>query len=144
MPRGTLLSYGLLFQGGPFYRVRLEVGEQSWWHLHHHQTKVPVTVSEFGDGYTLLGPLSYKTAPMEVEAQEPSDPHIAAALDAMRNKGVKALCGRWVIEGAPLSFCSTLAACTIDWQVEGDLWNLAGIPLLRTIMKRMRQSSLAT
>src|SRR5882762_11871452 len=88
------------------------------------KTKVPVTVSEFGDRYTLLGPLSYKTAPMEVEAQEPSDPHVAAALDAMRDKGVKALYGRWLIEGAPfvLLFDTGSMYHRLD-EWKGDLWN---------------------
>ena len=93
------------------------------------KTKVPVTVSEFGDRYTLIGPLSYKTAPMEVEAEEPSDPHIAAALEAMRATGVKALYGRWLIEGAPhvLLFDTGSQYHRLD-EWKGDLWNLAGIP----------------
>jgi len=53
------------------------------------KTKVPVTVSEYGDRYCLIGPLSQKTAPVEVEAQEPTDPHLAVTLDAMRKQGVK-------------------------------------------------------
>ena len=67
------------------------------------KSKVPVhRYSEFGDRYTLIGPLSYKSAPMEVEAEEPSDPHIAATLESMRVKGVKCLYGRWLIyDGNP-------------------------------------------
>ena len=65
------------------------------------KTKVPVTVSEYGDRYTLIGPLSYKTAPMEVEAQEPTDPHLAATLAGMHATGVKILYSRWLIEGTP-------------------------------------------
>ncbi|KAI0045045.1 glycosyltransferase family 3 protein [Auriscalpium vulgare] len=93
------------------------------------KTKVPVTVSEFGDRYTLIGPLSYKTAPMEVEAEEPADPHVAASLEAMRAKGVKSLYGRWLIEGAPhvLLFDTGSQYHRID-EWKGDLWNLAGIP----------------
>lgn len=34
------------------------------------KTKAPVTCAEYGDRYTLMGPLSYKSAPMEVEAIE--------------------------------------------------------------------------
>jgi glycogen(starch) synthase len=34
------------------------------------KTKAPVTCQEYGDRYTLIGPLSYKSAPMEVEAIE--------------------------------------------------------------------------
>lgn len=93
------------------------------------KTKVPVTVSEYGDRYTLIGPLSYKTAPMEVEAQEPKDPHLAATLDGMRAAGVKILYGRWLIEGAPnvLLFDTGSQYSRLD-EWKGDLWNLAGIP----------------
>ncbi len=93
------------------------------------KTKVPVTVQEFGDRYTLIGPLSYKTAPMEVEAQEPTDPHLAATLDVMRQAGVKILYGRWLIEGAPnvLLFDTGSQYSRLD-EWKGDLWNLAGIP----------------
>ncbi|KAH9848225.1 glycogen synthase [Lenzites betulinus] len=93
------------------------------------KTKVPVTVSEYGDRYTLIGPLSYKTAPMEVEAQEPKDPHLAATLDNMRAAGVKILYGRWLIEGAPnvLLFDTGSQYSRLD-EWKGDLWNLAGIP----------------
>jgi len=93
------------------------------------KTKVPVTVSEFGDRYCLIGPLSYKTAPMEVEAQEPEDPHLAASLDVMRQRGVKILFGRWLVEGAPLVllFDTGNQYSRLD-EWKADLWNLAGIP----------------
>ena len=93
------------------------------------KSKVPVTVSEFGDRYTLIGPLSYKSAPMEVEAEEPSDPHIAGTLESMRVKGVKCLYGRWLIDGSPqvLLFDTGSQYHRID-EWKGDLWNLAGIP----------------
>lgn len=94
------------------------------------KTKVPVTVSEFGDRYCLIGPLSYKTAPMEVEPMEPSsDPALEGALNAMRERGVKLLYGRWLVEGAPrvLLFDTGSQYSRID-EWKGDLWNLAGIP----------------
>ncbi|KAK2465047.1 hypothetical protein APHAL10511_003123 [Amanita phalloides] len=93
------------------------------------KTKVPVTVAEYGDRYCLIGPLSYKTAPMEVDQEEPADPHIASTLDAMRDRGVKALYGRWLIEGAPhvLLFDTGSQYNKVD-EWKGDLWNLAGIP----------------
>ncbi|KAF8521143.1 glycogen synthase [Gautieria morchelliformis] len=93
------------------------------------KTKVPVTVSEYGDRYCLIGPLSYKTAPMEVEAQEPTDKTIVEVLGAMRERGVKCLYGRWLIEGAPkvlLFDTSSMYHRLDEWK--GDLWNLAGIP----------------
>jgi glycogen(starch) synthase len=93
------------------------------------KTKVPVTVSEYGDRYTLIGPLSYKTAPMEVEPEDPADPDVAASLESMRNKGVKILYGRWLIEGNPhvLLFDTGSQYHRLD-EWKGDLWNLAGIP----------------
>ncbi|KAF9006940.1 glycogen synthase [Cyathus striatus] len=93
------------------------------------KTKVPVTVSEYGDKYCLIGPLSYKSAPMEVEAEEPSDSHLAATLGSMRAQGVKALYGRWLIEGNPqvlLFDTSSMYSKLDEWK--SDLWNLAGIP----------------
>ncbi|TFK23914.1 glycogen synthase [Coprinopsis marcescibilis] len=93
------------------------------------KTKVPVTVSEFGDRYCLIGPLSYKSAPMEVEAEEPTDPHLVSSLEAMRAQGVKALYGRWLIEGNPhvlLFDTGSMYSKLDEWK--GDLWNLAGIP----------------
>jgi len=93
------------------------------------KTKVPVTVQEFGDRYCLIGPLSYKTAPMEVEAEEPTDEHLQATLEAMRAQGIKALYGRWLIEGNPhvLLFDTGSAYPRLD-EWKADLWNLAGIP----------------
>ena len=38
------------------------------------KTKAPVTVAEYHDRYCLIGPLSYKSAPMEVEPREPETP----------------------------------------------------------------------
>ncbi|KZO97311.1 glycosyltransferase family 3 protein [Calocera viscosa TUFC12733] len=93
------------------------------------KTKVPVTVSEYGDRYTLIGPLSYKTAPMEVEAEDPTDPHVISTLAAMRERGVKVLHGRWLVEGSPrvILFDTGSKYDMLD-EWKGDLWNLAGIP----------------
>ncbi|KAG5652938.1 glycogen synthase isoform 1 [Sphagnurus paluster] len=93
------------------------------------KTKVPITVSEFGDRYCLIGPLSYKSAPMEVEPEEPTDVHLKATLEAMRAQGAKALYGRWLIDGNPhvLLFDTGSQYSRLD-EWKGDLWNLAGIP----------------
>jgi glycogen synthase len=110
---------------------------------------VPVTVSEYGDRYCLIGPLSYKTAPMEVETLPlpPLDPPatpsslppnqswaaqdyaFARAVTSMRQMGVKCLYGRWLIESNPrvLLFDTGSMYHKID-EWKGDLWNLAGIP----------------
>uniref|UniRef100_A0A5K1K6P1 Glycogen [starch] synthase n=1 Tax=Ganoderma boninense TaxID=34458 RepID=A0A5K1K6P1_9APHY len=110
------------------------------------KTKVPVTVSEYGDRYTLIGPLSYKTAPMEVEAQDPTDPHLAATLDNMRAAGVKILYGRWLIEGAPnvLLFDTGSQYSRLD-EWKADLWKPRRHPHSdQTTMKQTRPSSSAT
>ncbi|KAI9252597.1 glycogen synthase [Sporodiniella umbellata] len=93
------------------------------------KTKVPVTVREFGERYTLIGPLSYKSAPMEVEACEPVNEKVKACLDVMSAHGVRYLYGRWLVEGSPyvLLFDTASMAHKLD-EWKGDLWQTAGIP----------------
>ncbi|KAI8884555.1 glycosyltransferase family 3 protein [Backusella circina FSU 941] len=92
------------------------------------KTKVPVTVREFGERYCLIGPLSWKTAPMEVEQIEPTG-KIKACLDKMSEQGVRYLFGRWLVEGAPyvLLFDTASVSSRLD-EWKGDLWRVAGIP----------------
>jgi glycogen(starch) synthase len=93
------------------------------------KTKAPVTVAEYKSRYCLIGPLSYKSAPMEVEATEPSTPEMRATLKSMSDKGVKYLYGRWLIEGGPnvlLFDTGSMMSRLDEWK--SDLWNLAGIP----------------
>ncbi|KAL9936457.1 hypothetical protein V8E36_004525 [Tilletia maclaganii] len=93
------------------------------------KTKAPVTAQEYGDRYILVGPLSYKSAPMEVEAMEPDSEPLRLALQSMKERGVKFLYGRWLIERAPrvLLFDTGSMLHRLDeWKT--DLWNLAGIP----------------
>ncbi|KAK4048094.1 glycogen synthase isoform 1 [Microbotryomycetes sp. JL201] len=105
------------------------------------KTKAPVTCQEYGDRYVLIGPLSYKSAPMEVDAidwekqSENAEPLSATeeamrqTLASMRDRGVKFLYGRWLIEGGPkvLLFDTGSVWQRLD-EWKGDLWNLAGIP----------------
>lgn len=60
---------------------------------------------------------------------EPETPALKATLDSMRERGVKFLYGRWLIEGAPrvLLFDTGSAYGHLD-EWKGDLWNVAGIP----------------
>jgi len=94
------------------------------------KTKVPVTVREYGDRVCLIGPLSYKTAPMEVESEEPEPgTPFALTLQAMKERGVNLIYGRWLIEGAPRVLLFDTGSCynrMDEWKT--DLWNLAGIP----------------
>lgn len=77
----------------------------------------------------MIGPLSYKTAPLEVEALEPDSPELKLALSSMSERGVKYLYGRWLIEGAPkvLLFDTGSVYQKLD-EWKGDLWSVAGIP----------------
>ena len=93
------------------------------------KTKAPVTVQEYGDRYCLIGPLSYKSAPMEVESVEPETPELADSLKSMRDRGVKYLYGRWLIEGGPRVLLFDTGSCfnrLDEWK--SDLWSVAGIP----------------
>ncbi|POW10285.1 hypothetical protein PSTT_06161 [Puccinia striiformis] len=93
------------------------------------KTKAPVTCHEYGDRYCLLGPLAYKSAPMEVEAIEPDTPEMRDSLQSMKDRGVKYLYGRWLIEGGPrvlLFDTGSMMSRLDEWKT--DLWNLAGIP----------------
>ena len=66
---------------------------------------------------------------MEVEAQEPTDPHLAATLEGMRAACVKIIYGRWLIKGAPnvlLFDTGSQYSRLNEWKA--DLWNLVGIP----------------
>lgn len=91
--------------------------------------KAPITVAEYRERYTLLGPLNAALAAVEVEELEVQDPKIKAALQLMLDRGVRWLYGRWLIEGAPrvLLFDLGLAWGNLnDWKA--DLWEVAGIP----------------
>jgi len=94
------------------------------------KSKTPVTATEYGERYCLIGPLSWKTAPMEVEeiTEIPSEP-LKGTLDSMRENGVRFLYGRWLIEGAPAVILFDINSCRNrmdEWK--GDLYKISGIP----------------
>jgi len=94
------------------------------------KSKTPVTATEYGERYCLIGPLSWKTAPMEVEeiTDIPSEP-LKGTLDSMRENGVRFLYGRWLIEGAPAVILFDIGSCRNrmdEWK--GDLYKISGIP----------------
>jgi len=94
------------------------------------KSKTPVTATEYGERYCLIGPLSWKTAPMEVEeiTDIPSEP-LKGTLDSMRENGVHFLYGRWLIEGAPAVILFDIDSCRNrmdEWK--GDLYKISGIP----------------
>lgn len=91
--------------------------------------KAPITVAEYRERYTLVGPLNYELAQIEVEEIPLKDGAVKAALDAMSERGIRWMYGRWLIEGAPrvLLFDIHLAALNLnEWKA--DLWSSAGIP----------------
>jgi glycogen(starch) synthase len=93
------------------------------------RTKAPVTVQEFGERYTMIGPLNMRTAPVEVEELEPTNPLIRESLEEMRQAGVHYLYGRWLIEGAPKVLLFDIGSVSHrlnEWKT--DLWNMAGVP----------------
>ncbi|RIB26021.1 Glycosyltransferase Family 3 protein [Gigaspora rosea] len=93
------------------------------------KSKAPVTVHEYGDSYTLIGPLNYRTAAAEMESEPVSNWCMKEILDDMTSQGIKWMYGRWLIEGAPhvLLFDTNSIFERLDaWKA--DLWNVAGIP----------------
>jgi glycogen(starch) synthase len=66
---------------------------------------------------------------MEVDSMEPETSELAQTLASMRDRGVKYLYGRWLIEGGPrvlLFDCGSAMNRLDEWKA--DLWNIAGIP----------------
>ncbi|WAR58761.1 hypothetical protein PtB15_10B100 [Puccinia triticina] len=93
------------------------------------KTKAPINCHKYGDQYCLLGPLAYKSAPMEVEAIKPDTPEMRDSLQSMKDCGVKYLYRCWLIEGGPkvlLFDTGSMMSCLDKWK--NNLWNLAGIP----------------
>jgi len=64
------------------------------------RTKCSAGMEACGDDYYLIGPYREVAARVEFEP-EPASPPIAAAVDALRSRGVIVHTGRWVITGHP-------------------------------------------
>lgn len=101
------------------------------------KSKAPVTVAQYGDNYTLLGPLNKATYESEVEKLDWEDESIfpeellpiQKTLMSMREKGVNFVYGNWLIEGAPrviLFELDSVRHFLNEWKA--DLWSLVGIP----------------
>lgn len=93
------------------------------------KSKAPVTTAEYGERYTLIGPLNRNSAAVEVEELVPSNPHMLETIRLMQDRGIELVYGRWLIEGAPrvlLINVGTGYKYLDEWK--GDLWNTAGIP----------------
>lgn len=93
------------------------------------KSKALVTTAEYGDRYTLIGPLNRQSAAVEVEELVPSNPQLLETIQSMQERGIELVYGRWLIEGAPrvlLIDVGTGYKYLDEWK--GDLWNTAGIP----------------
>ncbi|EDO15191.1 hypothetical protein Kpol_1069p14 [Vanderwaltozyma polyspora DSM 70294] len=101
------------------------------------KSKVPVTVAEFGDNYTLLGPLNKATYQTEVDQFDWMDDNnypddlrfIKSVLMRMSERGVHFVYGRWLVEGSPRVLLFDLGSVSHflnEWKK--DLWDLVGIP----------------
>lgn len=66
---------------------------------------------------------------MEVEEIQPEEGPLSETMNAMRERGIDLMYGRWLIEGAPrvlLINTATGYRWLDEWK--GDLWSTAGIP----------------
>lgn len=93
------------------------------------KSKAPVTVAEYKERYTLLGPLNHRSAAVEVEELPLPNGPLRATIEAMESRGVHILYGRWLIEGAPRVILFELGSASHflnEWKT--DLWNIAAIP----------------
>lgn len=93
------------------------------------KSKTPETCKEYGDRYCLLGPLSHKSASMEVEPAAPHTPAMAQALQSLQESGVHYLFGKWLVEGSPyvlLFDVNSVVHRLNEWK--SDLWSIAGVP----------------
>ncbi|KIV91922.1 glycogen [starch] synthase, variant 2 [Exophiala mesophila] len=93
------------------------------------KSKAPVTTAEYGDRYTLIGPLNKNSAAVEVEVLEPASGPLRDTISSMQERGIELMYGRWLIEGAPrvlLINTGTGYRWLDEWK--GDLWAAAGIP----------------
>ena len=121
------------------------------------KSKSPVTTAEYGERYTLIGPLNRASvchpvwtipnrtanflahcgeklivrlqAAVEVEELTPTNPHMLETIASMKERGIDMVYGRWLIEGAPrVLLIDTSTGYQYLDEWKGDLWNTAGIP----------------
>lgn len=101
------------------------------------KSKAPVSVGQYGDNYTLLGPLCKATYQSEVEELDWSAAEtfseelqpLQNVLSSMHSRGVRFVVGRWLVDGSPrviLFQLDSVRGYLNEWK--GDLWSLVGIP----------------
>ncbi len=65
------------------------------------RSKVPSMVEEWGDNYCLIGPYFHNTANIEFENQDDDTSIFAESARNLREQGIKASYGRWLVTGNP-------------------------------------------
>lgn len=88
-----------------------------------------MTCKEYGQRYCLIGPLSQKSAAMEVEEMIAPTETLRVTIDSIRAAGVHVVFGKWLIPGAPFVILFDIGSAynrLAEWKA--DLWNISGIP----------------
>jgi hypothetical protein len=89
-------------------------------------------MEEYGSRYCLIGPLSHRSAAMEVESlpiESCQDPAMAAALKTIASQGVHFVYGRWLVESAPTVLLLDLNASRHrlnEWKAH--MWESMNVP----------------
>ncbi|MFH4975576.1 hypothetical protein AB6A40_002285 [Gnathostoma spinigerum] len=85
------------------------------------RSKAPISTAELGDQYCMLGPLREDRWRLEVEQIRPESQHIRTALRTMEGWGLKAIYGRWLIDGYPKVILFDLGSGAVkmnEWKLE--------------------------
>lgn len=101
------------------------------------KSKAPVTVAQYKENYTLIGPLNKATYQSEVDpidwdAEDAFSPElkpIQQALRKMRDNGFHFIYGKWLIDSSPKVILFDLDSTRhrlSEWKA--DIWSLVGIP----------------
>lgn len=94
------------------------------------KSKSDFTRREYGDRFTMVGPLVHQSASIEIQKLEPPTPELAAAIHSMEKRGIKMLYGRWYVEGSPrilLIDPETGSQHLDEWKEEFS--RITGVPL---------------
>ncbi|XP_063721607.1 glycogen [starch] synthase-like [Symsagittifera roscoffensis] len=96
------------------------------------KTKTGHMVEQLGDRYLLIGPYNESQVQLEVEVEDqPDTPELAATVRSMRERGVKVVYGRWLVEGYPrvILFDIGSQAYRVDeWKTEFYNVSHIGVP----------------
>lgn len=94
------------------------------------RSKAQVTTEELGDQYCMFGPYIESSVRTEVEILEPQNVIFLEAIEALKAQGIRAVYGRWLIDGYPQVVLFDLASAA--WKLDEwkqDFWNTCNIGL---------------